>query len=111
MYRSVGGDTRGHRCLRKPPARCEECHRFLDAEPSQAHGKNGSLSLLNRRRHHRCDGSSPIDLALSNGNRYLYSLDSGSGTITAFRVASDGSLEALARVSGIPAGANGLAAR
>jgi 6-phosphogluconolactonase len=74
-------------------------------------GKNGSLSLLNPDGVTGVTGAAPIDLALSNGDRYLYSLDSGSGTISAFRVNSDGSLEALAGMSGIPAGANGLAAR
>jgi 6-phosphogluconolactonase len=74
-------------------------------------GRNGSLSLLTAGGITGVTGAAPIDLALSNGDRYLYSLNSGSGTISAFRVTSDGSLEALAGVSGIPAGANGLAAR
>jgi 6-phosphogluconolactonase len=74
-------------------------------------GKNGSLSLLNPDGVTGVTGAAPIDLALTRGDQYLYSLDSGSGTISAFRVKSDGSLVALAGVSGIPAGANGLAAR
>jgi 6-phosphogluconolactonase len=74
-------------------------------------GEKGSLSLLNPDGITGVTGAAPIDLALSNGDRYLYSLDSGSGTISAFRVRSDGSLEALPGVTGIPAGANGLAAR
>ncbi len=55
------------------------------------------------------DGSAPIDMALSRNSRFLYTLNSGTGTLSAFRVNADGSLETLAGVSGIPAGANGLA--
>jgi 6-phosphogluconolactonase (cycloisomerase 2 family) len=53
----------------------------------------------------------PIDLALTRNDRFLYSLDSGVGAISAFRVKADGSLAPLAGASGLPAGANGLAAR
>jgi 6-phosphogluconolactonase len=74
-------------------------------------GKDGSLSLLNPGGVTGVTGAAPVDLALTRGDQYLYSLNSGSGTISAFRVKSDGNLEALAGVSGIPAGANGLAAR
>jgi 6-phosphogluconolactonase len=74
-------------------------------------GKDGSLSLLSAGGVTGVTGAAPIDLALSRGDRYLYSLNSGSATISAFRVESDGSLAALAGVSGVPAGANGLAAR
>ncbi len=76
-------------------------------------GHDGSLQLLN------IDGitgttgagSKPIDLALSRDSRYLYSLNSGTGTVSAFRVNANGSLQGLPGLSGIPAGANGLAAR
>jgi 6-phosphogluconolactonase len=74
-------------------------------------GKNGSLFLLNPDGVTGVTGAAPIDLALTRDNRYLYSLDSGSGTISAFRVEVDGNLTSLAGVSGIPPGANGLAAR
>jgi 6-phosphogluconolactonase len=57
------------------------------------------------------DGSMPIDLALTDSGRYLFSLNSGSGTIGAFRVEADGSLTRLRFTSGLPASANGLAAR
>ena len=56
-------------------------------------------------------GSKPIDMALSNNSRYLYSLNSGNGTISAFRINANGSLHALSGLNGIPAGANGLAAQ
>ena len=74
--------------------------------------RTGALSLL------QADGitattgvaNKPIDLALTRGSRFLYSLNSGDGSITGFRIADDGSLVAVPRVTGLPAGANGLAA-
>ena len=57
-------------------------------------------------------GIHPIDMALSANSRYLYVLNSGSGTISAFRVHADGSLAPLATsASGLPASVAGLAAR
>lgn len=55
-------------------------------------------------------GSAPIDLALSLGSQFLYSLDSGDHKISAFRVNSDGSLVPLGTVPAPPT-ANGLAGR
>lgn len=72
---------------------------------------DGRLSLLSADGVTGVTGAGPIDLALSTGDRYLYSLDSGSGMISAFRVKANGGLAVLPGVSGIPAGANGLAAR
>jgi 6-phosphogluconolactonase len=57
------------------------------------------------------DGSAPIDMAITDGGRFLYSLNSGTNTIGAFRVHSDGSLTRLPFIGGLPSGANGLAAR
>lgn len=74
----------------------------------------GRLQLLNSNGVTGTTGdanSKPIDLALSRDSRYLYSLNSGSHTISAFRVDADGSLQTLPGVGGIPAGANGLAAQ
>ena len=56
-------------------------------------------------------GSSPIDLASSDDGRFLYSLNSRAHSIGAFRIEPDGQLTALPFASGLPAGANGLAAR
>jgi 6-phosphogluconolactonase len=56
------------------------------------------------------DGSAPIDLALTDGGRFLYSLNSGTNSIGAFRLRADGSLTPLPFVEGLPTGANGLAA-
>jgi 6-phosphogluconolactonase len=55
--------------------------------------------------------AAPIDLALTPDDRFLYSLDSGDGTISVFRVMDDGSLSRRRGASGLPPGANGLAAR
>lgn len=56
-------------------------------------------------------GSGPIDMALSNNGRYLFTLNGGNQTIGAFKVHPDGSLSPLPGADGIPPGANGLAAR
>jgi 6-phosphogluconolactonase (cycloisomerase 2 family) len=56
-------------------------------------------------------GSGPIDLALSRDGRFLYSLNSGNGTLSGFHVAADGRLLSIGTVAGIPGGANGLVAR
>src|SRR5437667_6241187 len=56
-------------------------------------------------------GSKPIDMALTANSRFLYVLNSGNNTLSVFRVNQDGSLDSLTGVSGIPSGANGLAAR
>ena len=56
-------------------------------------------------------GSNPIDMALSANSHFLYTLNSGNGTISAFRVKYDGSLVSLPGASGIPSGAAGLVAR
>jgi len=56
-------------------------------------------------------GSGPIDTALSRNGRFLYTLNSGSGTIAAFSVRANGSLSPRPSLSGIPAGSNGLAGR
>jgi 6-phosphogluconolactonase (cycloisomerase 2 family) len=55
--------------------------------------------------------SAPIDVAVTDSGRFLYSLNSGTNTIGAFRVHSDGSLTRLPFTGGLPSGANGLAAR
>jgi 6-phosphogluconolactonase (cycloisomerase 2 family) len=71
----------------------------------------GALTLLDADGVTATTMAVPIDLALTRNDRFLYSLDSGAGAISAFRVKADGSLAALAGASGLPAGANGLAAR
>ena len=53
----------------------------------------------------------PIDAALSNNSEFLYVLNAGGNSISAFKVADDGSLSNVQTVTGIPAGATGLAAK
>jgi 6-phosphogluconolactonase (cycloisomerase 2 family) len=72
---------------------------------------DGSLTLLTAdgRTGVTGDGSHPIDMALSHDSRYLYSLDSGDGMITIFRVEGNGSLDSIPGVDGVPTSASGLA--
>ena len=58
-------------------------------------------------------GSMPIDMALSSNSEYLYSLNSGNGSISVFRVNGDGSLTTVntTTISGLPAGTTGLLAK
>jgi 6-phosphogluconolactonase (cycloisomerase 2 family) len=73
---------------------------------------NGSLTLLDGDGVTGVTGagSAPIDAALSVNSRFLYVLNAGSHTISAFRVKSDGRLKSLTVESGLPAGSIGLAA-
>lgn len=57
------------------------------------------------------DGSGPNDVAISSDGQFLYSLNRGSSSIGAFRISADGSLTPLPFTGGLPATANGLAAR
>lgn len=57
-------------------------------------------------------GSAPTDLALSANSRYLYSVNSGNGTMSGFLVGPDGSLTDIGvSVAGLPAGVVGMAGR
>lgn len=56
-------------------------------------------------------GTAPIDMALSNGSQFLYVRDGVKGMVDGFRVGSDGSLTPIGSDGGVPAGAQGLAAR
>ena len=75
--------------------------------------RDGTLTLLDDdgRTAETGDGSSPIDAAVSSDSEFLYALTAGTNTIVAFQVGADGSLTPLPGISGLPAGANGLAAR
>lgn len=53
----------------------------------------------------------PIDAGLSRDSRFLYVLNSGSGSIGGYSVNSSGGLSSVQVVSGLPAGANGLAVK
>jgi 6-phosphogluconolactonase (cycloisomerase 2 family) len=75
--------------------------------------RQGNLTLLNSdgRTGVTGAGSHPIDMAFSNNSQYLYSLNSGNGTISEFQVGADGSLQSIGTLSRIPTSASGLAAR
>lgn len=74
-------------------------------------GADGSLALLDPSGAAAGLGatSHPLDLALGNDGRYLYNLTDGLHTITAFRIAADGSLASVGSTP-VPSGAAGLAA-
>jgi 6-phosphogluconolactonase (cycloisomerase 2 family) len=58
------------------------------------------------------DGSGPIDLAFTRGDRYLYVLNAGTDSIDAYRVGAHGELTPLGmRASGLPPASVGLLAR
>lgn len=73
--------------------------------------REGDLTLLEATAGITGAGTAPIDMALSNGSQFLYVRDGVKGMVDGFRVGSDGSLTPLGFVGGVPAGAQGLAAR
>lgn len=74
-------------------------------------GPHGSLELLEASGQTAVtgNGSHPVDMAQSQDGRFLYNLANGNGTLNAFKVKHDGSLESLMAVSGLPSSAAGLA--
>jgi 6-phosphogluconolactonase (cycloisomerase 2 family) len=74
---------------------------------------DGALTLLNAdgRTADTGAGSAPTDLALPENGRFLFVLDSATHNIGAFRIRTDGQLQPLGFQGGLPAGADGLAAR
>ena len=69
--------------------------------------RDGSLSLVDP-----VAGvlAAPLDLALTADSRFLY-VREGNGAIGGFKVGTDGSLVSLGAWAGVPAGAQGIAAR
>lgn len=74
---------------------------------------DGALTLLNAdgRTADTGAGSAPTDLALSENGRFLFVLDSATHNIGVFRIRANGQLQPVGTTEGLPAGANGLAAR
>jgi 6-phosphogluconolactonase len=76
-------------------------------------GSHGELTLLNASgvTGSTGAGSTPLDLDLSRGDKYLYVLESGAGRIGAFAVGANGSLSTLAGIGGLSAnsGLQGIA--
>ena len=56
-------------------------------------------------------GMGPIDAALNDNSKYLYVLNSGSHSISVYAVTNNGGLSNVQTLTGLPVGANGLAAR
>ncbi len=70
--------------------------------------QSGSLELLQPVAANT--GAGNLDMALSRNSNFLYIFVNGSHSIEGFAVHSDGSLELVTTTTGIPAGADGLAA-
>ncbi len=73
--------------------------------------RDGELELLESQAALTEPGSAPIDMAFSRDGRFLYTLNSGNGTIGAYRRSSRGALHAINGAAGLPVGSNGLAAQ
>jgi len=73
-------------------------------------GHDGALALLDPSGVSASLGSTshPLDEAVSNNGQFLYNLTDGLHTISAFRIAEDGSLVQVGSIQ-VPAGADGLA--
>lgn len=82
-----------------------------DSVTGLALARNGEVSLLDADGFTAPTDDTPIDAALSRNSRFLYVLNGGDGTLSSYRVRSNGSLRPLAGIGGLPAGANGLAAQ
>jgi hypothetical protein len=72
--------------------------------------RGGTLELLDADGRTGETAGGPIDAALSVNDRCLYTLNA-SGSLSVFRVREHGALVPLETIVGLPAGANGLAAR
>lgn len=75
-------------------------------------GRSGELTLLDAdgRTGVTGDGTGPTDLGLSHNSQFLYVRNGRSGTIGAFIVGSNGSLQTMTGALDVPSGAAGLAA-
>jgi 6-phosphogluconolactonase len=78
-------------------------------------GPDGAISLLDAdgRTGVTGDGTTPLDMAFSINGRFLYTLNGGDKTISAFHVDGKGNLTLITAdaASGLPDASNGLAAR
>lgn len=75
-------------------------------------GRDGRLRLLDPDGVTAESPGGPIDVDFSRNSRFLYVLNASANTLGAFRVhGGNGSLQPIQVLGGLPAGANGLAAR
>lgn len=72
--------------------------------------KNGAISLLNANGVTASTDAHPLDLAFSDGSRFLYALANGAGTVDAYRVNGNGSLTPLGSAGSLPPNSTGLVA-
>ncbi len=73
--------------------------------------EDDGLALLDATAGSTGSGSAPTDTALSGNSLFLYVRDGGDGGIRGFLVEEDGKLTPVASATGVPAGAQGIAAR
>ena len=70
----------------------------------------GALTLIKSNAGEVSHGSIPTDMALTDDSRFLYVIGAGTGSLTGFQV-DRGDLSPATTVTGIPASAQGIAAR
>jgi len=73
--------------------------------------RDGYLTLRNPVAANTGKGTAPVDMALSADGRFLYAREATQGVVDGFRVGRDGSLTLVTSAKGVPAGAQGVAAR
>ncbi|WP_415879875.1 lactonase family protein [Methylomonas sp. TEB] len=71
-------------------------------------GRNGQLELLQAR---AADESRPNDLAVSDDGQHLYTLSNGDHSMGVYRIGAEGDLQAVSRLTTLPAGVTGLVLR
>jgi 6-phosphogluconolactonase len=76
---------------------------------SYAVDRDGSIALLESVAADTGAGSAPTDMALDD-SRHLFVLNSGTGTVGAYRVRGNGGLVPIDVVGGLPPGSTGMAA-
>jgi 6-phosphogluconolactonase len=74
-------------------------------------GAGGNLTLLNSVAAFTGDATSPIDLATSSDDSFLYVLKSATGEIAAYGIEAGGNLAPLFTVTGLPLSIQGIVAR
>jgi 6-phosphogluconolactonase len=74
-------------------------------------GADGSLELLKNSGFPAATGEHPADMAFSPDGLTLFSLNNGDGTMSTFSIKSNGSLEPMKGLTGLPTTSAGLAAR
>jgi 6-phosphogluconolactonase (cycloisomerase 2 family) len=72
---------------------------------------DGSLELIEAVAGSTGAGSTPIDMALSNNNRFLYVNDNGRQMLHAFFIEKGGTLTSIDNEAGLPFGVQGIAAK